>query len=156
VAPAGRIRRAVLEAGFATPIVVAGGICSFAQAEEILRRGDADVVAAARQSLADPDWVLKVRLGLGHEVRRCAYTNYCEGLDQKHKQVTCQLWDRLELDEPGARLAADGRRRLLAPAWTPPEAAREHRPPAGERRAEARPGEPGPGLSREGGPPRIH
>ena len=35
----------------------------------------------------------------GAEVRRCTYTNYCEGLDQRHKQVTCQLWDRV-LDEP--------------------------------------------------------
>jgi hypothetical protein len=52
-------------------------------------------------------------------VRLCEYTNYCEGLDQKHKQVTCQLWDRLELDEPGIRLSHDGRRRLVAPAWAP-------------------------------------
>ena len=43
----------------------------------------------------------KIRLGRGAEVRRCTYTNYCEGLDQKHKQVTCQLWDREQLDEPG-------------------------------------------------------
>ena len=101
---AGRRRasaRAVRAAGFATPVVVAGGIYSFEQAEEILRRGEADIVGAARQTLADPDWFLKIRLGRGGEVRRCIYTNYCEGLDQKHKQVTCQLWDRVELDEPG-------------------------------------------------------
>jgi len=78
------------------------------------------VVGAARQSLADPDWFLKMRLGLGAEVRRCVYTNYCEGLDQKHKQVTCQTWDRLSLDEPGVNRTADGRRRLTAPAWEPP------------------------------------
>ena len=41
-------------------------------------------------------------------MRRCDFTNYCEGLDQKHKQVTCQLWDREALDEPGVRLANDG------------------------------------------------
>jgi 2,4-dienoyl-CoA reductase-like NADH-dependent reductase (Old Yellow Enzyme family) len=120
VGPAAQIRRAVRQAGFETPIVVVGGICSFAQAEEILRRGEADIVGAARQSLADPDWFLKMRLGLGGQVRRCVYTNYCEGLDQKHKQVTCQLWDRLDLDEPGVMRSADGRRRLVAPAWRPP------------------------------------
>jgi hypothetical protein len=60
-----------------------------------------------------------MRLGRGHEVRRCIYSNYCEGLDQKHKQVTCQLWDREELDEPELRLARDGRRRLVPPAWRP-------------------------------------
>ena len=119
VPAAARIRAAVRAAGCATPVVVAGGICGFAQAEEILRRGEADIVAAARQSLADPDWYRKVRLGHGGEVRRCVYSNYCEGLDQKHKQVTCQLWDRVELDEPGVRLANDGRRRLTPPLWEP-------------------------------------
>ncbi len=111
-----RIRRAVRDAGFETPVVVAGGIASFEQAEGILRRGEADVVGAARQSLADPDWFRKMRLGRGAEVNRCKYTNYCEGLDQMHKQVTCQLWDRLDLDEDVPR-SHDGKRRLLAPAW---------------------------------------
>jgi hypothetical protein len=74
-------------------------------------------VGAARQSLADPDWFKKMRLGRGSQVRRCVYSNYCEGLDQVHKQVTCQLWDRVGLDEPGIALTRDGRRRLVAPAW---------------------------------------
>ena len=113
------IKRAVREDGHATPVVAAGGICSFAQAEEVLQRGEADIIGAARQTLADPDWFLKVRLGKGDEVRRCTYTNYCEGLDQAHKQVTCKLWDRVQLDEPQISLSRDGRRRLLAPAWKP-------------------------------------
>jgi 2,4-dienoyl-CoA reductase-like NADH-dependent reductase (Old Yellow Enzyme family) len=117
VGPVSRIRGAVRRAGFETPVIVAGGIATFEQAEGILARGDADVVAAARQSLADPDWFRKVSLGLGEDVRRCVYTNYCEGLDQKHKQVTCQLWDREALNEPGIRLSRDGKRRLVAPDW---------------------------------------
>ncbi len=112
-----RVRAAVRDAGFDTPVIVAGGICTFDQAEAALRDGTADAVAAARQSLADPDWFRKMRLGRGAEVRRCVYTNYCEGLDQVHKQVTCQLWDRVELDEPGVRLSRDGKRRLTAPSW---------------------------------------
>jgi 2,4-dienoyl-CoA reductase-like NADH-dependent reductase (Old Yellow Enzyme family) len=120
VAPTARIRQAIRDAGLTTPVVVAGGIHGFDQAEGILRSGEADIVASARQSLADPDWTLKLSLGRGDEVRVCEYTNYCEGLDQKHKQVTCQLWDRIDRDEPGTRLTADGKRRLLAPDWTPP------------------------------------
>ena len=58
-----------------------------------------------------------LELGRGGEVRLCEYTNYCEGLDQNHKQVTCKLWDRTNLDEPGIRLASDGKRRLTAPEW---------------------------------------
>lgn len=117
VEPVARIRSALRAAGFATPVVVAGGIHGFDQAESLLTEGVADAVAAARQCLADPDWFLKMRLGRGAEVRRCVYTNYCEGLDQKHKQVTCQLWDREALDEPGLALSADGARRLVAPSW---------------------------------------
>jgi 2,4-dienoyl-CoA reductase-like NADH-dependent reductase (Old Yellow Enzyme family) len=118
---AATIRRAVREAGHATPIVTSGGIATFEQAEAILERGEADVVAAARQSLADPDWFRKVRLGYGHLVRRCEFTNYCEGLDQHHKQVTCKLWDRdVDRADPSVRLASDGKRRLSAPAWQAP------------------------------------
>jgi 2,4-dienoyl-CoA reductase-like NADH-dependent reductase (Old Yellow Enzyme family) len=117
---AATIRRAVRAAGHATPVVTSGGITTFDQAEEILERGEADAVAAARQTLADPDWFRKIRLGLGAEVRRCEFTNYCEGLDQQHKQVTCKLWDRVGLAEPGIRLAADGKRRLGPPSWQPP------------------------------------
>jgi len=117
VPDAAAIRRAIRAAGFAAPVVVAGGIHDFDQAEGILARGEADVVGAARQSLADPDWFRKMRLGRGAEVRRCVFTNYCEGLDQKHKQVTCKLWDRTELDAPGVARTADGRRRMTAPPW---------------------------------------
>ena len=111
------IKRAINAEGFQPPVVAAGGICTYEQAEEILRRGEADIIGAARQTLADPDWFLKTRLGRGDEVRRCTYTNYCEGLDQAHKQVTCKLWDRVQLDEPNVSLSHDARRRLLAPDW---------------------------------------
>jgi 2,4-dienoyl-CoA reductase-like NADH-dependent reductase (Old Yellow Enzyme family) len=111
------IKRAVNDEGLVTPLIATGGIATFEQAEGILRRGEADIVGLARQALADPDWFLKVRTGRGSEVRRCTYTNYCEGLDQAHKQVTCKLWDRVELDEPGISLSDDGRRRLIPPHW---------------------------------------
>ena len=119
VAPAERIRTAIREAGFETPVVVTGGIHGFRQAEDILAEGKADIVGLARQSLADPDWFTKVRLGRGAEVVVCEYTNYCEALDQKHVSVTCKLWDRKNKDEPGIMLTADGKRRLNAPLWEP-------------------------------------
>jgi 2,4-dienoyl-CoA reductase-like NADH-dependent reductase (Old Yellow Enzyme family) len=112
-----QIKQAVNAAGFKTPIVATGGITAFDQAEAILQSGAADIVGMARQALADPDWFRKVRSGHGDEVRRCTYTNYCEALDQAHRQVTCKLWDRKELDESGISLSTDGRRRLIAPDW---------------------------------------
>ncbi|MDQ1706825.1 MAG: dimethylglycine catabolism [Pyrinomonadaceae bacterium] len=111
------VKRAVNAAGFKTPIVAAGGITTFAQAEAILTEGQADIAGLARQALADPDWFIKVKLGRGDEIRRCNYTNYCEALDQAHRPVTCKLWDRTELAEPGAVTVDAGRRRLLAPQW---------------------------------------
>jgi 2,4-dienoyl-CoA reductase-like NADH-dependent reductase (Old Yellow Enzyme family) len=113
------VREAVHTTGCRTPVVLSGGISTFEQAEALLRTGVADIIASARQSLADPDWFRKLRLGRGEEVRRCVFTNYCEGLDQVHKPVTCKLWDHVGLDEPDAPLTADGRRRLVAPSWEP-------------------------------------
>lgn len=112
-----QIKRRVNAAGFNTPIVATGGISTFEQAEQILQRDEADIIGFARQALADPDWFVKVRSGFGDQVRRCTYTNYCEALDQAHKQVTCKLWDRIELDEPNITFSEDGRRRLLPPEW---------------------------------------
>ncbi|MGD8326713.1 MAG: NADH:flavin oxidoreductase [Sphingomonadales bacterium] len=109
--PTARIKASIPD----TPVVLAGGIHDFQQAEGILQSGDADIIAFARQALADPDWFQKVRRGEGDKVRVCRYTNYCEALDQKHKQVTCELWDREALDEPGVKLSKDGKRRLIAP-----------------------------------------
>src|SRR5256714_5980457 len=114
---AAQIKHAVNTAGFKTPVVATGGISTFEQAETILLNGDADIIGMARQALAEPDWFRKVKSGRGDEVRRCTYTNYCEALDQAHRQVTCKLWDRKELDEPGIAMAIDGRRRLLPPEW---------------------------------------
>jgi len=110
---AAEIRSALRANDLSTPVVTAGGIATLEQAEAVLEAGHADIVAAARQTLADPDWWQKLRNGRGETIRRCLFTNYCEGLDQHHKEVTCQRWDRLELD--GAKRTKDGKRRLTAP-----------------------------------------
>ena len=118
--PTAAVRKAVRDAGSLVPVVCTGGIHNFEMAESYLARGVCDIVGAARQSLADPDWFRKTLLGYGGAVRVCEYTNYCEGLDQKHKTVTCQLWDRLPT-QGAERRSRDGKRRLTAPAWHPPD-----------------------------------
>ncbi len=115
--PAAAVRAAVRSDGLETPIIASGGIYSFQQAQTALREGSCDIVGFARQALADPDWFRKVRAGRGAEVRLCLYTNYCEALDQRHREVTCELWDREALDTPGVHRSSDGKRRLLAPDW---------------------------------------
>ncbi len=98
-----------------TPVIYAGGIHAFEQAEGILIDQKADIIASARQSLADPDWWLKIKTGKSDQIRQCQFTNYCEALDQHHKQVTCRLWDKIGLDQNDVRLSNDGKRRLEAP-----------------------------------------
>jgi 2,4-dienoyl-CoA reductase-like NADH-dependent reductase (Old Yellow Enzyme family) len=73
------IREAVRAAGFETPIGGAGGINSFELAERALRDGDCDFVAAARQSLADPDWWRKIEEGRGEEIRAASTRTTAKG-----------------------------------------------------------------------------
>ncbi len=117
IAPGEQIFKAVRSAGLNTPIITAGGIHSFEQAEGILQDKKADIIGLARQAMADPDWFRKIKGGHGDQVNLCEYTNYCEGLDSKHKVVTCQLWDRTDLDKDGVSKTADGKRRTTAPQW---------------------------------------
>jgi dimethylglycine catabolism A len=119
LAAAAQVRAAIRTAGLTTPLVAGGGIHNFEQAEEVLARDQADLVSIARQALADPDWFRKVRAGRGTEVRLCKYTNYCEALDQRHREVTCELWDRDAIGDAGVARSADGKRRLVAPDWEP-------------------------------------
>lgn len=123
-AAAHAVRSAVRAAGFETPVVSGGGIHGFEQAEAWITEGSADIVSIARQALADPDWFRKVLAGAGTAVRLCLYTNYCEALDQRHREVTCELWDREGLTDPVVARSKDGKRRLIAPRQ-PNESAKE-------------------------------
>ncbi len=119
VEPTRAIRAAIRADGLSVPVVCSGGVHSFEMAERMLADGVCDIVGSARQTLADPDWFLKLASGRGGEIRSCSFTNYCEGLDGKHKTVTCQLWDKVGLTDPGVARTVDGKRRLTAPQWVP-------------------------------------
>jgi 2,4-dienoyl-CoA reductase-like NADH-dependent reductase (Old Yellow Enzyme family) len=104
------IRRAVREAGLTTPVVTAGKIHTFDQAEGILRDERADLIGMARALLADPDLPRKWRAGADADLRACVFCPYCEDEDQHHRVVTCTLWPK----DPG-----DHRRRLIPAPWQP-------------------------------------
>jgi 2,4-dienoyl-CoA reductase-like NADH-dependent reductase (Old Yellow Enzyme family) len=124
------IRRAVRAAGLDTPVVTAGKIHTFDQAEAILRDGRADLIGMARALLADPDLPRKWRAGLDADARACVFCPYCEDEDQHHRVVTCTLWPK----DP-----RDHRRRLIPAAW------QEGRP--WSRRDVFSPADPGAGRS---------
>jgi len=98
--------------GYHTPVVTTGKISTPKMAEEILRRGQADLVGFARALLADPDWPKKARLGREDTIVRCIYGNICKNLDENFQRVRCgSLWPRDYLHAP---LAPDD---VAPPVW---------------------------------------
>jgi len=92
------------------PVFVAGRIRTADEAEQLIARGDADVVAMARSWIAEPQWARKLQEGLSAQVRPCMSCNQgCVGSVFRGMPGTCVLNPRAgrELDWP-ARPAARG------------------------------------------------
>jgi 2,4-dienoyl-CoA reductase-like NADH-dependent reductase (Old Yellow Enzyme family) len=106
------IRRAVRDAGCTIPVVTAGKIHTFDQAERILREEKADLVGMARALLADPDLPRKWLAGEDRLARSCVFCPFCEQEDQHHRVVTCTLWPKAALDH---------RSRQTPSVWQPGE-----------------------------------
>lgn len=71
--------RRVKEA-YGKPVVTVGNIRDPQVAENILARGDADLIGMGRGLIADPDWVNKVEFGHEDDIRKCISCNVgCAG-----------------------------------------------------------------------------
>lgn len=71
--------RRVKEA-YGKPVVTVGNIRDPQVAEDILARGDADLIGMGRGLIADPDWVNKVEFGHEEDIRKCISCNVgCAG-----------------------------------------------------------------------------
>ena len=57
------------------PVIAVGRFNDPALADEIIERGDADLVAFGRQFLADPDFLIKAREGRTEDIRKCIACN---------------------------------------------------------------------------------
>lgn len=65
---------------FGKPCVTMGNIRDPHVAEDILARGDADLIGMGRGLIADPDWVNKVEFGDICDIRKCISCNIgCAG-----------------------------------------------------------------------------
>ncbi|SHK60682.1 oxidoreductase [Hespellia stercorisuis] len=65
---------------FGKPVITMGNIRNPKIAEDILDRGDADIIGIGRGLIADPDWVNKVELGHENLIRKCISCNVgCAG-----------------------------------------------------------------------------
>ena len=88
------VRAALRAAGHDTPVVAVGKIGTKALAENLLARGQGDLVGMARALLADPDLPKKWARGEEERVVRCIYGNVCKTLDENFKRVDCTLWPK--------------------------------------------------------------
>lgn len=69
-----------VKAKFGKPCVTTGNIRDPKVADEILERGDADIIGMGRGLIADPDWVNKVEFGDVKDIRKCISCNVgCAG-----------------------------------------------------------------------------
>jgi len=57
------------------PVIAVGRFTDPTQADEVIARGDADLVAFGRQFLADPDFLIKAKAGRYADIRRCISCN---------------------------------------------------------------------------------
>jgi 2,4-dienoyl-CoA reductase-like NADH-dependent reductase (Old Yellow Enzyme family)/thioredoxin reductase len=59
----------------AVPVIAVGRFTDPAQADLVIKNGQADLVAFGRQFLADPDFLLKARAGQSADIRKCIACN---------------------------------------------------------------------------------
>lgn len=74
------------------PVVASNRINMPQVAEEVLARGDADLVSMARPFLADPDWVRKAETGRADEINTCVACNQaCLDHTFAMKKASCMV-----------------------------------------------------------------
>lgn len=94
------------------PVAALGRITDPAEAEGIVARGDAELVALGRALVTDPAWLLKAHAGRTHEIRYCVGCNTC--------------WDRITAQR--LPIACDNNPRVAEPDevdWRPRRAKRQ-------------------------------
>ncbi len=64
-----------LKEAIGLPVIAVGRFTDPSLANEVIVRGDADLVAFGRQHLADPDFLVKAREGRPEEIRKCIACN---------------------------------------------------------------------------------
>jgi 2,4-dienoyl-CoA reductase-like NADH-dependent reductase (Old Yellow Enzyme family) len=90
------------------PTIVAGRITTLAQADEIIRSGQADLVSITRATIADPDLVVKSRRGHGAQVRPCIACNdgCVGGLHGPEHRVGCTVNPRAGREHGAQEIAS--------------------------------------------------
>jgi hypothetical protein len=106
------VRIGLRSAELDTPVIAVGKIATKHLAEQVVARGQGDLVGMARALLADPDLPKKWKSDREDRVVRCLYGNVCKALDENFKRVDCTLWPK----RLGQAPSSDD---VIAPAWPP-------------------------------------
>lgn len=80
---------AAIKAKISLPVFTTGRITDPALAEEIVARGDADMVGMTRAHIADPDLVTKAMEGRPEDIRPCIGANLCISNATEGKPIRC-------------------------------------------------------------------
>ena len=106
--------RELRAAANAVPVAALGLITDPAEADGILARGEADLVALGRALTADPAWPLKAAAGREPEIRYCVSCNTCWGQIVAGAPLACDNNPRVaRADEVDWRPARAAQRRRL-------------------------------------------
>ncbi|HYB21517.1 MAG TPA: NADH:flavin oxidoreductase, partial [Thermodesulfobacteriota bacterium] len=73
----------------ALPLIAVGRLGNPVVAEEVLRAGQADLIALGRPLLSDPFWPVKAARGETHRIRHCVACNYCIWRLTRQERITC-------------------------------------------------------------------
>lgn len=94
------IRKAVRNAGYDSPVIIAGKIRTPKHAEEILEDESTDVIGLCRALLCDPDWPVKAKEERAKEIISCTACNWCLEADARMEKVNCSRWPEGSLLAP--------------------------------------------------------
>lgn len=104
---------AAIRTAVSVPVAAVNRIGDPVQAEDILARGFADLVAVNRAIIADPFWAEKARSGRADEIRRCTFSNQgCMARSTAGLPISC-------IHNPTIAYERQWGEGTLAPAETP-------------------------------------
>lgn len=81
-----------------------GGIGTLSDAEEIIASGKADFVVAARQFIADPNWIKKGIANMEEDIVPCVKCMRCHDSDNYAQHMQCTVNPNVGMEEAVARI----------------------------------------------------
>ena len=89
-APYTPLVRELRKSACGVPVAALGRITDPAEADNVIARGDAELVALGRPLVTDPAWLNKAAQGRAHDIRYCVSCNMCwDTTVTQHRPISC-------------------------------------------------------------------